>query len=146
MANIYFIGDSYFKEQYPAHGDLDMNKFYSTLLIEQNTTLESIIGVDLLKYLYDNAQGGFSGDYQTLFNNVRYLLVFLVARQLTALNTRSQDTDQRKEVVWDSLTGKISYLKSKIKKLISESDELSNISGDTFSATPSNEFPIYFPR
>ena len=146
MANIYFISDAYFKEQYPAHGDLDMGKFYSTLLIEQNTTLEDIIGEDLLKYLYDNAQSGFSGDYQKLFNDVQYLLVFLVARQLTALNTRSQDTDQRKEVVWDSLNGKISYLKSIIKKLISLSDELSNASGDTFSSAPGNEFPIYFPR
>ena len=147
MANVYLISDSYFIEQYPEHRNLDMAKFYSTLLIEQQTSIESIIGETLYSWLITNANTSLAGDQLKLLQQVQYLLIFLVARQLTALN-RSGNNEEAKDKEWQALTGKISYLKSKLKTLINGSDDLQAlINGDTtYDSQQKHDWPIYFPR
>ena len=147
MANIYLISDSYFTEQYPEHRSLDMDKFYSTLLIEQQTSLESIVGETLYAWLIANANSALTGDKLNMLKSVQYILVFLVAKQLTVLN-RSMSDEVQKDKLWQALTGKISYLKSKLKTFINNSDEIQAIvSGDTtYDSTQKHDWPIYFPR
>ena len=147
MANIYLISDSYFTEQYPEHRSLDMDKFYSTLLIEQQTSLESIVGETLYAWLIANANSALTGDKLNLLKSVQYILVFLVAKQLTVLN-RSMSDEVQKDKLWQALTGKISYLKSKMKTFINNSDEIQAIVNDdtTYDSTQKHDWPIYFPR
>ena len=147
MANIYLISDSYFTEHYPEHRSLDMDKFYSTLLIEQQTSLESILGETLYAWLIANANSALTGDKLNLLKSVQYILVFLVAKQLPVLN-RSMSDEVQKDKLWQALTGKISYLKSKLKTFINNSDEIQAIvSGDTtYDSTQKHDWPIYFPR
>lgn len=147
MANVYLISDAYFTEQYPEHRNLDMEKFYSTLLIEQQTSLESIIGETLYAWLVENANSSLNGDELTLLKKSQYILVFLVAKQLTVLNL-SGSNDTQKERVWQALTGKISYLKSKLKTFINNSDDIQALLNNdtTYNSSNKHEYPIYFPR
>ena len=147
MANIYLISDSYFTEQYPEHRSLDMDKFYSTLLIEQQTSLESIVGETLYAWVIENANSALTGDKLKLLKSVQYILVFLVAKQLTVLN-RSMSDEVQKDKLWQALTGKISYLKSKLKTFINNSNEIQAIVNDdtTYDSTQKHDWPIYFPR
>lgn len=147
MANVYLISDSYFTEQYPEHRSLAMDKFYATLLIEQQTTIEGIIGETLYAWLISKANTQLTGDELTLLKKVQYLLVFLVAKQLTVLNG-SGSNDIKDEKVWQALTGKISYLKSKLKKFINDSDTIQALlnSDTTYDSQQKHDWPIYFPR
>jgi len=150
MANVYLMNDGYFKEQYPSHNDLDMSKFYSTLLVEQNTTIENWIGTILFDYLMANASGILTGDVLRLFNNVKYSLVFLTAASLIKLG---KTPDEAKTMSIGSLDEKAGYLKSKVITLIENSTELQTIittdgttTDNALPDTDTFESPIHFWR
>jgi hypothetical protein len=147
MANVYLISDEYFTEQYPEYSSLDMGKFYSALLIEQQTSLESILGETLYAWLISNANTPLTGDKLKLLKQAQYILVFLTAKQLKLLNRKYSDASPRDQEV-DAITGKISYLKQKLKTLINDSTDLASLQNNdaTYNATQKHDWPVYFPR
>lgn len=154
MANIYLIKDSYFKEQYPMYNYLDMSKFYSTLLIEQNTTLENWTGTVLYSYIIDNAET-ISGDALQLLKHMQYALIFLTALSLIKLSPNSipKDSDDDRKLSITALEEKAGYMKNKIINYITNSTALQTIlsdSGDTTdNAQPDAdtfESPVYYWR
>lgn len=150
MANTYLIKDSFFKEQYPMYNNLDMSKFYSTLLVEQQTTIEEWIGSILYKWLLTAAATELVGNELKFLNTIQYALVFLTAYSLIRL---SNTPKEQSGLSVDALSEKITYIKSKIINQISEFSELQAVisldGGNTIDDLPDiNKFesPIYFWR
>ena len=120
----YLISDAYFKEQYPMHKDLDMSKFYSTLLIEQQTSLEEVLGEVLYAWLIANASNTelVQGDRKKLLDQCQLLLVFLTARSLIPLEEKSEENPDYSDRLI-RIDEKIAYLKAKLIRLINGSTE-----------------------
>ncbi len=144
MSNTYLITDGYYKQQYPADDVVDTELFYSTLLIEQNTSLEDVVGETLMVWILANANTTLADDELTFFNKCQYLLVFLVNYQLSALkrNSNSYAPDAKET----AMEGKIQYLKAKLKTFINDSDTITALSNgdDTYKGTQTYDSPVYF--
>ena len=153
MSVVYLISDEYFKEQYPSYNTLDMNKFYSAVLVEQQTSVEDIIGSILYEWLIANANGTLTGDELKLLEQVQYLLVYLTALNLILLN-ETPNIDNQLRI--DFLKEKIIMLRNKLLDFINDSDDLQTIIssgggaiGEDGNANPdTNQFPspIYYWR
>jgi hypothetical protein len=115
MPNTYLITDGYFKENYPFYNQLDMSKFYSTLLVEQQTTIEDWIGTILYNWIVENAATALEGDRLDLLNQIQYALIFLTALQLILLNN-TPSSSQKERI--ESLRAKIAYLRAKLLGLV----------------------------
>lgn len=146
MSNTYLISDEYFKEQYPADNSLDTELFYSTLLIEQNTSLEDVLGEDLKEWLITNAVTITDADEDEykLLKKAQYILVFMVKQSLLTL--KRVNGNENADITEDGLTSKIMYLKAKLKTFINSSDTIKTLIGtdDTYSSEQTYSSPIVF--
>lgn len=148
MAKKYYtISDGYYREEYPMHTNLDVEKFYSVQRIEQNTTFYDFLGDNLADYLLDTILPKAVIDRTTwetdFLEHMQMLTVFYVAKALEDFNT---DTPNDKRV--NAIRQKVQFYKKKVKDFIADTDELVAIQ-DT-DTEPNREdyqsFPTHFYR
>jgi hypothetical protein len=129
MSNkVYLISDGYYKGEYPMHTNLNVEKFYAVLSLEQRTSLVDLIGDNLLGYLYEYAADNYHdqgcNDMSALLTAVQQVLVFYVARGLEEYNTTANDTRI------GAINNKVSFMEKRVKDVISSSQCLTTLKGD----------------
>lgn len=143
MADVYFLSDSEYRRRYPAHNTLDMSKFYTVVSMEQETTINDVLGDTLFGYLLTN-YSTVTGDLLMLLEKVQTLLVYSVSKSLILFKSDYEQFD--KDIRALDLDGKINYIKGKIKELINDSDAIQTIldSDSTYDDDKYSNSPIHF--
>ena len=143
MQNVYLLSDGEYRKKYPAHNSLDMSKFYTVVLIEQDTTINDVLGDGLYDELLAEALAGtVADDMLKLLNDVQQLLVYCVSKSLIEFKDDSTSFDKDTRSL--DLIGKINYVKSRIKRLIDNSTELQLYIDDTYDSDAYQATDIYF--
>ncbi len=148
MAKKYYtISDGYYREEYPMHTNLDVEKFYATQRIEQNTTFYDLLGDNLADYLLETILPKDDGTRETwevdFLEKMQILTVFYVAASLEDFNS---DSPNDRKV--SALRQKIQFYKKKVKDFIADTSELVVIQGtDTEPVREDYQgFPTHFYR
>lgn len=143
MSSIYLLSDGDYRKRYPAHNSLDMSKFYTVVSMEQETTINDVLGDTLYEYLITN-YATLSGDEIVLLEKVQTLLVYCVSKSLISFKSDYESYD--KDIRALDLDGKISFVKSKIKDYIADSDDLQTLQDNdgTYDSEKYSGSPIHF--
>lgn len=146
MATKYYIlSDGEYREEYPMHNNLDIEKFYSVQRIEQNTTVYDFLGDNLADYLLGTilpTSSIISWEIEFL-GWMQKLMVFYVARGLESYNENASNDNRV-----SSIRSKVVFYESKIRAFIAATPELVTIQDD--DNEPNREdyqgLPTYFFR
>lgn len=141
--NVYLLSDGEYMKKYPAYNTLDMKKFYTVVLMEQDTTVNDVLGDGLYEELLNESRAGtVEGDMLTLLDSVQQLLVYCVSKSLIEFKdgTAGFDKDTRSL----DLAGKINFIKTRIRRIIDNSTELQVFIDDTYDSTLYNDTNIHF--
>lgn len=144
MTTTYLLSDGEYMKRYPSSNTLDMTKYYTCVAIEQETTVNDLLGDDLYTQLLTQAEGTPVDDWAKLLDLVQTLLVYAVSEALIEFKDNVTNSDQ--DVRTLNLEGKINYIKAKIQRLIEASDTLGDVvsSDDTYSDESYQNSSIHF--
>lgn len=143
MENVYLLSDGDYRKKYPAHNSLDMSKFYTIVLVEQETTINDVLGDGLYEELMAEALAGtVADDMLILLGAVQQLLVYTVSKSL--IEFKDDTTAFNKDARSLDLKGKINFMKTKIKRVVDNSTELQLYIDDTYDPDEYQSSDIYF--
>ena len=141
---VYLISDGYYRDEYPMHTNLDVEKFYSVQSLEQRTTLLDLLGDNLYTALFDYAENELDdkgcNDLSLLLSNVQALLVFYVAKGLEEFNAEANDLRV------NAINHKIAFLERIVKDVVENSECLTLLKSDDTQTDRMdyNANPTYF--
>lgn len=148
MAKKYYtITDGYYREEYPMHTNLDVEKFYAVQRIEQNTTFYDLLGDNIADYLLETilpkTPAAMTAWETSFLEKMQILTVFYVAKALEDFNT-----DNVNESRVGSIRSKIQFYKKKVKDFIADTAELVVIQSTDTEPTREDyqSQPTYFYR
>ena len=143
----YTITDGYYREEYPMHTNLDVEKFYAVQRIEQNTTFYDLLGDNIADYLLETilpkTPAAMTAWETSFLEKMQILTVFYVAKALEDFNT-----DNVNESRVGSIRSKIQFYKKKVKDFIADTAELVVIQSTDTEPTREDyqSQPTYFYR
>lgn len=146
MSNTYLLSDGEYKKRYPAYSSLNMSKFYTVVLIEQETTVNDALGDSLYAETMTQAGSGLNleSHWEGLIELLQTMLIYSVSIGLIDFNT--EDGKFYKDRRTANLDSKVNFIKSKIKKYIAKTSELSAYvtQDDTYDDQSYSGSPVHF--